>query len=59
MYRRDARWKHHEQKVRDIFNAPPEMKRKRENRVQREEALFVERKPVTWDDCEQGYRFPV
>jgi hypothetical protein len=54
----DARRKHHEQKVRAILNAPPETKRKRENRVQREDALFGERKPVTWDDYEQGSRLP-
>jgi hypothetical protein len=54
----DARRKHHEQKVRAILNAPPERKRKRENRVQHEGALLGERKPVMWDDYEQGYRLP-
>jgi hypothetical protein len=52
----DARRKHHEQKVRAILNAPPETKQKRENGVQREDALFGERKPVTWDNYEQGSR---
>jgi hypothetical protein len=46
MDRCDARRKHHGQNVRAILNAPPETKRKRENRVQCEDALFVERKPV-------------
>jgi hypothetical protein len=54
MDRCDARQKHREQKVRAILNFPPETKRKRENRVQLEDALFGERKPVTWDDYEQG-----
>jgi hypothetical protein len=58
MDRCDARRKHHEQKVRAILKAPPETKRKRENRVQREDALFEERKPVIWDDYEQGSRLP-
>jgi hypothetical protein len=54
----DARRKHHEQNVRAILKAPPEMKRKIEIRVQREDALFGERKPVTWDNYEQGYCLP-
>jgi hypothetical protein len=58
MDRCDARRKHHEQNVRAILNAPPETKRKREKRLQFEDALFGERKPVTWDDYEQGYRLP-
>jgi hypothetical protein len=58
MDRCDARQKHHEQNVRAILNAPPEMKTKRENRKQCEDALFGERKPVTWDDYEQGSRLP-
>jgi hypothetical protein len=53
MDRCDARQKHHEQKVRVILNATPETKRKRENRVQRENALFGERNLVTWDYYEQ------
>jgi hypothetical protein len=53
-----ARQKNHEQNVRAILNAPPETKRKRENRVQHEDALLGERKPVMWDDYEQGYRLP-
>jgi hypothetical protein len=58
MDRCDARRKHHEQKVRAILNAPPETKRKRENRVKREDALFGERKLVMWDDYEQGSSLP-
>jgi hypothetical protein len=58
MDRCDARQKHHEKKVRAILNAPPETKRNRENRVQRENSLFGERNPVTWDDYEQGCRLP-
>jgi hypothetical protein len=57
MDRCDAIRKNHEQKVRSILNAPPETKRKRENRVQHEDALFGEMKPVTWDDYEQGSCF--
>jgi hypothetical protein len=58
MDRCDARRKHHGQQVRVIVNAPQETKRKRENRVQREDGLFGERKALTWDDYEQGYRLP-
>jgi hypothetical protein len=50
MDRCDARRKQHEQNVRAVFKAPPQTKRKKENRVQREDALFEERKPVKWDD---------
>jgi hypothetical protein len=39
-----------------MLNAPPEKKKKRENRIQREDALLGERKHVTWDYYEQGYR---
>jgi hypothetical protein len=58
MNRCDAQRKHHEQKVRAKLNAPPEMKRKREKRRQREDALFGERKPVTWNNYEQGSHLP-
>jgi hypothetical protein len=58
MDRCDARLNHHEQKVRAILNAHTETKRKKESRKHREDALFGERKPVTWDDYEQGSRLP-
>jgi hypothetical protein len=58
MDRCDARRKHHGQNVRAILIAPQETKRKREKRVQREDALLGKRKPVTWDDYEQGSCLP-
>jgi hypothetical protein len=43
-----------------VLSSLPETKTKtkRENRVQRDDALFGERKPVTWDGYEQGSRLP-
>jgi hypothetical protein len=44
--------------MRAILNATPETKRKRENIVQHENALFGERNPIAWDDYEQGCCLP-
>jgi hypothetical protein len=56
----NARQNHNEQKVKAILDAPPQKIRKMENKQQqRAGSLFGERKPVTWNEYEQGFSLQV